>query len=219
MWLRSVIGAVRRFFGGKNTVKPSTSDPGPPPTASPPDIPPAPPIMPPDVKPKMIVYTKTEVAALERLSFNAFTLLASPLGKLIESGAGIFWLIPVIQAAHESRSGNSLLARNHLNLFGIKPSSDWRMAGKPIVYMSTIEHINGKDREVKAGFRAYQSWLESFMDWAELMQKPAYAASLPLMRQGESKIEEAFIIMGRVYATDPEYGRKLVRIYRSIKGG
>lgn len=212
-WFLSAIGAIFRLFGARKSEKPFTPGLGQPPTASSQGTPPELNSTPPVVKPSISVYPLDEVAKLPRLSFNAYTLLAKPLAKFIESDTGIFWMIPLLQSAHESNCGNSELARKGLNLFGIKASESW---GKK----ATIKFMSAEDPEMKhlsmVEWRKYGSWLESFKDWGALMQKPAYAEVLPLMRQGVPKIEDAFRALGKVYAADKSYAEKLINIYRSI---
>lgn len=209
-WIRGAIGAVCRFFGFMNEEKPSIQDSIPPPPSDPP-------IMPPAVKPPSItVYTLAEVAGLEKMNFLTYFYLITPLAKLIEAETGIFWMAPLVQSAHESAHGNSGLARKALNLFGIKATDSWRTKNGRMMVMDAVEDAGMVKPKVPVEWRCYESWLESFRDWAALMQKPVYAPALPLLKD-QSRIEEAFVVLGRIYAADIHYAEQLITLYRSIK--
>jgi flagellum-specific peptidoglycan hydrolase FlgJ len=97
------------------------------------------------------------------------------------------------------------------NFFGIKARD-----GEPSVTVQTTEYVNGKPVQVPQQFRKYSSMAESFADHARLIcdrtsnGKKIYAAAL-----GHPSDPVAFAqALTGVYATDPEYGNKLVAIMR-----
>lgn len=99
------------------------------------------------------------------------------------------------------------------NYFGIKARP-----GEPFVTRSTSEFVNGTKVSVDAKFRAYTSMAECFADHASLIcertrpnGKKIYEAAL---QRGDDPCAFARALTG-VYATDPEYGEKLVAIMNS----
>ena len=96
------------------------------------------------------------------------------------------------------------------NLFGIKASSDWK--GK-VTEAVTTEYVNGKAQRKVEKFRAYDSYADSFKDYAQLItgnkryeKVLANAGDASAFAQGLQKAG---------YATDPNYAAKLTKI---IKG-
>ena len=90
------------------------------------------------------------------------------------------------------------------NLFGIKAGGGWR---GPVAEVWTTEFLNGKATRVKAQFRAYSSYAESFADYARLMRNsPRYEQVVA--RAGDAT---AFAqgLQRAGYATDPQYASKL----------
>lgn len=69
-------------------------------------------------------------------------------------------------AANESRYGDSRLAREGNNLFGVKAGASWSGA---CVEMPTWEVVNGQRVDIVAKFRAYDSWLASMEDYAAII--------------------------------------------------
>ncbi|MDH5541123.1 MAG: flagellar assembly peptidoglycan hydrolase FlgJ [Rhizobacter sp.] len=135
----------------------------------------------------------------------------SESARAAEAASGIPASFMVAQAAHESGWGkreilNADGSTSH-NLFGIKAGPGWKGA---VAEITTTEYVNGEPQKVVAKFRAYNSYAESFNDYARLMRdSPRYSqvvanASTP---QGFS---EGLQRAG--YATDPAYAEKLTRV-------
>ena len=75
--------------------------------------------------------------------------------------------------------------------------------------MTTTEYIDGKPRKVTAKFRAYDSYEESFRDYARLIKEsPRYEKAESVAKTG-SAVAYAAALQKAGYATDPEYARKL----------
>ena len=74
------------------------------------------------------------------------------------------------QAGHETGWGRSEIRNKDgstsFNLFGIKAGKGW--TGK-VAEVTTTEYINGVPRKVVAKFRAYDSYEDSFRDYARLI--------------------------------------------------
>ncbi|HYP85637.1 flagellar assembly peptidoglycan hydrolase FlgJ [Variovorax sp.] len=96
------------------------------------------------------------------------------------------------------------------NLFGIKADKSWR---GPSVEVWTTEYVDGEPQRVRAKFRAYGSYEEAFTDYARfLTRNPRYAGVLDT----DDAAEAAHGLQRAGYATDPQYGRKLVQIMRQL---
>ena len=114
------------------------------------------------------------------------------------------------QAGHETGWGKSEIRHadgsNSFNLFGIKAGKGW--TGK-VAEITTTEYIDGTPRKVVAKFRAYDSFEESFRDYARLIsQSPRYEQALAQTGSAQSY---ASALQKAGYATDPQYASKLSR--------
>ena len=120
------------------------------------------------------------------------------------------------QAGHETGWGKSEIrgdnGSNSFNLFGIKAGGSWN--GK-VAEITTTEYIDGIPRKVKAKFRAYDSYEESFRDYARLIsENPRYAKA---MQSTGSAMAYASALQKAGYATDPLYASKLSRAIQSVQ--
>jgi len=116
----------------------------------------------------------------------------------------------VAQAAHESAWGqheirNADGSASH-NLFGIKAGANWKGA---VAEVTTTEFVDGEAHKVKAKFRAYGSYAESFSDYARLIsENPRYREVLAQSGSAQAFAQE---LQRAGYATDPQYAEKLTR--------
>ncbi len=91
------------------------------------------------------------------------------------------------------------------NLFNIKGKgpAGW-------VTTSVIEYVKGRKVWQDARFRAYNSYEESFEDYATLIaEAPRYAAA---MAAKDDPIAFAWQLQAAGYATDPHYARKVLSV-------
>lgn len=112
------------------------------------------------------------------------------------------------QAGHETGWGKSMIRQkdgsNSHNLFGIKAGAGW--TGK-VAEVTTTEYEDGVAHKVVAKFRAYDSYEESFRDYARLINNnPRYEQA---RAQTHSALAYATALQKAGYATDPLYARKL----------
>jgi flagellar protein FlgJ len=131
--------------------------------------------------------------------------------KAAEAETGIPATFMMAQAAHESGWGRREIKNadgtSAHNVFGIKAGPSWKGATTDI---TTTEVINGQAQKVKAKFRAYASYEESFRDYAQMMKNnPRYAK---VVESGASAQGFAKGLQRAGYATDPEYADKLTRM-------
>jgi len=129
----------------------------------------------------------------------------------VQRESGIPAAFMIGQAAHETGWGRSEIRRadgsNSFNLFGIKAGPNW--TGK-VAEITTTEYINGEPRKVTAKFRAYESYAESFRDYARLIsQSPRYSQVMDNLHSARAFASE---LQSAGYATDPRYADKLSRV-------
>lgn len=98
------------------------------------------------------------------------------------------------------------------NLFGIKASPNWK--GK-VVNILTTEYEDGVPRKVMQPFRAYDSYAESFADYARLISRNERYSEVVTAGSAE---EAARSIQRAGYATDPDYADKLISIMSYFDG-
>ena len=128
-----------------------------------------------------------------------------------EAQTGIPASFMVSQAAHETGWGWHEIRRADgtpsFNLFGIKAGPNWK--GR-VAEVTTTEYVNGVPRKVTARFRAYDSYAESFHDYARLMKaSPRYRE---VVASADSPQAFAHGLQRAGYATDPAYADKLTRV-------
>ena len=128
----------------------------------------------------------------------------------VEQASGIPASYMLGQAGHETGWGRHEIkhrdgSTSH-NLFGIKAGAGW--TGK-VATITTTEYVNGEPRKTTAKFRAYDSYEDSFRDYARLItQNPRYAKA---SEQKGSVQAYATELQRAGYATDPAYASKLSR--------
>lgn len=97
------------------------------------------------------------------------------------------------------------------NLFGIKATGGWK--GR-VVETTTTEYINGVKQKRVEKFRAYDSYAESFKDFANLIQNnPRYQS---VMANVNSIAGYARAMQNSGYATDPNYASKLASVINKV---
>ncbi|MDR9852415.1 glycoside hydrolase family 73 protein [Paenibacillus sp. VCA1] len=136
-----------------------------------------------------------------------FIAKIAPLAVADQSKTGVPASLTIAQAALESSWGESRLAAQANNLFGIKGEGP---AGS--IRMQTSEYVRGAWVQIFAYFRMYHNWEESMQDHSRLIVNgPA----------GDRRYRDALNTDGRSaaravakagYATDPQYADKLVQI-------
>jgi flagellar protein FlgJ len=128
----------------------------------------------------------------------------------VEKATGIPAAYMLGQAGHETGWGKFEIKQKggapSFNLFGIKAGASWK--GK-VAEVTTTEYVNGVAEKRVARFRAYDSYADSFKDYARLISdSPRYAKAK--MQTGSV---QAFAsgLQKAGYATDPDYAAKLSR--------
>ncbi|GGI16328.1 MAG: flagellar assembly peptidoglycan hydrolase FlgJ [Oxalicibacterium faecigallinarum] len=118
------------------------------------------------------------------------------------------------QAALESGWGKRMIrttdGTNSHNLFGIKATASWK--GKTVDAVTT-EYVDGVPQKRVEKFRAYDSYADSFRDYANLLRNnPRYEKVIA----NASDVEGFAKGLQRAgYATDPNYAAKLTNIIKT----
>jgi len=134
----------------------------------------------------------------------------SDVASKIEKSSGIPASYMLGQAGHETGWGKFEIKQKggapSFNLFGIKAGAGW--TGK-VAEVTTTEYVNGVAHKKVAKFRAYDSYEDSFKDYARLIsESPRYAK---VKTQTGSAHAFASGLQKAGYATDPDYAAKLSR--------
>lgn len=156
--------------------------------------------------------TPVEEAAFH--SPNEFVASLWPLAQDAAKKLGIDPKAILAQAALETGWGKYPIAKSDgsasFNMFGIKADSRWN--GERAV-VTTLEYQNGIAKQQKAPFRAYESFSESFADYADFLQSSErYKDAL---QAGDDVAKFADKLQQGGYATDPRYSEKIQNIAAS----
>lgn len=148
----------------------------------------------PDPLPNGLSFNRRE-AFIEEMAEEATTL---------QDEYGILPSVTIAQAILESNWGESGLAQNENNYFGIKGASD-----SP---QYATQEFEEDWVEIEAPFRSYDSWEESMEDYAQLMAHgPAWNSELYHgVIEAEHYEEAAHALQEAGYATDPDYPAKVI---------
>ena len=119
------------------------------------------------------------------------------------------------QAALESRWGESELAREANNLFGVKAGSSW---SGPVLELPTWEVVDGQRVQTVARFRRYEGFEEAVLDYVRILGRLSwYRDAVEAARYGDP-FGFLYGLEARAgepgWATDPDYARKIIAIMR-----
>lgn len=149
---------------------------------------------------------------------DGFVQHLSGTAEKVSQESGIPASFMLGQAGHETGWGKSEIKNadgsNSFNLFGIKAGKGW--TGK-VAEITTTEYINGTPRKVVAKFRAYDSYEDSFRDYARLIKESPRYEKAESVAQSGSAMDYASALQKAGYATDPEYARKLSGAINSVQ--
>ncbi|GFH40458.1 glucosaminidase domain-containing protein [Lactococcus insecticola] len=148
--------------------------------------------------------------------------------KTIESPAisvanrnNLYPSIMVAQAILESGWGQSELAQNAMNFFGIKADQTWLGAGKPYYTINTQEYVDGTYITVMANFRKYSSVSNGLQGYADKLKTTLNGNSLRYANvfrdQADDYITAAKNLQKDGYATSPTYAEKLITVIKNYR--
>lgn len=163
--------------------------------------------------------TKPTAPSKTRFSSPAeFIATMLPMAEKAAKRLGVEPRFLVAQAALETGWGKSMIRQkdgsNSHNLFGIK-ANGWSGESAKV---TTTEYVDGKATKQVAGFRAYDSFEQSFNDYVRLLENnDRYQSAIQVASvSGDS---ERFVneLQRAGYATDPQYARKINQIARKVQ--
>jgi flagellum-specific peptidoglycan hydrolase FlgJ len=137
---------------------------------------------------------------------QAFISEVAPGAMAAQHRYGVPAAVTIAQAIDESGWGQSELAAQDHNLFGIKGTGP---AGS--VPMPTQEYVNGQPVSTSASFRVYHDAAESIDDHGRLLARSGYYQQAMAEHHHPDKFAAA---LTGVYATDPNYGANLISLMR-----
>jgi len=133
---------------------------------------------------------------------QAFINEIAPWAMAAQRRYGVPASVTIAQAIDESGWGQSVLATADHNLFGIKGTGP---AGTVVV--PATEYQNGQLVDQASSFRVYHNIAESVDDHGKLLATSQYYRQAMADRHNPNAFAAA---LTGIYATDPQYGSKLV---------
>ena len=147
---------------------------------------------------------------------EAFVQRLLPHAQAASASTGIPARFMLGQAALETGWGKAEIrgadGQNSHNLFGIKAGAGWKGQTVDIV---TTEYVNGQPQKQVESFRAYDSYADSFRDYANLLRGNARYQNV--IAQGQDAAGFAQGLQQAGYATDPKYAQKLMSVIRLVE--
>ncbi|MCW8878756.1 MAG: flagellar assembly peptidoglycan hydrolase FlgJ [Kangiellaceae bacterium] len=130
--------------------------------------------------------------AAEKLNLDPRVLISQ---AALETGWGKFIM-------HDERGNPGF------NLFGIKANSNWN---GDTIKIDTLEIVESQVKKIKASFRKYESFAQSFEDYVDFIStQPRYQKAVESSQEPKKFTEQ---LQSSGYATDPEYSNKIMRIF------
>lgn len=122
--------------------------------------------------------------------------------------------VALAQTLLESNNGNSELAKNANNIFGIKASPPWT---GPSYTKKSEEYKDGTQLIATSQFRKYNSWKESIIDHSKFFVSTEERVKLYRPAREATNYKDATAALQGTYATDINYASKLNSIIESNK--
>ncbi len=153
----------------------------------------------------LLIFAVLQTATMaQKLTRQGYVNLYKQWAITEMNRVGIPASITLAQGILESECGNSKLAVEGNNHFGIKCHSDW--TGE------TIYHDDDRNQEC---FRKYTSAYDSFKDHSDFIQQKSRYSSLFKLDKTDYK-SWAYGLKAAGYATDPQYAQKLITIIEEM---
>lgn len=158
-----------------------------------------------------------DVERSKQISFDspkAFVESVWDYAKTVAPKIGVHPAVMVAQSALETGWGQHILqdknGNSSFNLFNIKALRNWD--GESAAH-STLEFEGGLPVKKVEPFRVYQSFKDSFEDFADFLKSNSrYEEALNKSNEPEQFLQE---LQKAGYATDPNYADKIIRILNS----
>lgn len=153
--------------------------------------------------------SKTLATQVQQVTQYHFIRTIAPIVKTTSTPYHLLSSITLAQACLESDFGQSSLASQYHNLFGVKAYGD-----VPKIKLDTKEFVNGKWITISGSFRVYENDTASIQGHARLLANgttwnPKQYASV-LQAKDYKTAANALYTSG--YATDPTYAKKIIEM-------
>lgn len=168
---------------------------------------------------RALTVNGTETPSPSRFeSAEQFVATLLPMAEKAARRLGVEPRYLVAQAALETGWGKSMIRQqdgsNSHNLFGIK-ATGWKGESAQV---TTTEYVNGQATRQVAGFRAYDSFEQSFEDYVSLLQNnDRYRTALQVASTSGDSAGFVRELQKAGYATDPNYARKINQIAQKMQ--
>lgn len=145
-------------------------------------------------------------------SVEQFVKQLWPHAQQAANEIGVEPKVLLAQAALETGWGKSVIdkadGQSSFNLFNIKADKSWQGSKTSV---NTLEFDQGTAKKVRAGFRVYDSYQQSFQDYVQFLKSnPRYGEALKQTADPEAYVKG---LQQAGYATDPKYAEKIMHIY------
>lgn len=137
-----------------------------------------------------------------------------PLAKEVAADLGVDPKVLLAQAALETGWGKHIIkdsvGESSNNLFNIKADKRW---DGDRAQVNTLEYRDGLAQQEKAQFRSYDSFEQSFRDYADFLKNsPRYQQALEAAADPRKYLQQ---LQAAGYATDPAYAEKITAIFEN----
>jgi flagellar protein FlgJ len=145
-------------------------------------------------------------------SVEQFVKQLWPYAQQAANEIGVEPKVLLAQAALETGWGKSVIdkadGKSSFNLFNIKADKSWKGSKTSV---NTLEFVQGTAKKVRAGFRVYDSYQQSFQDYVQFLKRnPRYGEALKQTADPEAYVKG---LQQAGYGTDPKYADKIMHIY------
>jgi flagellar protein FlgJ len=143
-----------------------------------------------------------------------FVAALLPLADEVAAELGVDPKVLLAQAALETGWGKHIIrdanGDSSNNLFNIKADKRWDGERAQV---NTLEYRDGLAQQEKALFRSYDSFEQSFRDYADFLKtSPRYQQALDAAADPRQYLQQ---LQAAGYATDPAYADKITTIFES----
>ncbi|MEO7031026.1 MAG: flagellar assembly peptidoglycan hydrolase FlgJ [Herbaspirillum sp.] len=174
--------------------------------------------LPPRANPMLPLGNTVAANSSQPAHVQAFLTRLGPEAAQASRSTGIPAKFMLGQAALESGWGKRQIVAadgtSSHNLFGIKATGNWK--GR-VMEATTTEYVNGVPQRKVEKFRAYDSYADSFRDYANLLRSNPRYENVLANAQDVKGFANGLQRAG--YATDPNYASKLISIIEHTFAG
>jgi len=131
------------------------------------------------------------------------------------TGSGLSPLLILSQAYIESGGGDSKLAKDHYNFFGVKADKSW--TGKKVLLKTREQKPDGTSYYINAYFRKYDNPAQSFADHIRFLKSNPRYLKAGLFSYPDNYEKQADTLQKAGYATDINYSNLLKSVAKNFQ--